>query len=66
MTQNVDHLKTLIAKAFDHLYGAQVEAGDLSIGETKKDFEGDYTFVVFPFSKFTKTGPSLKAKYPGT
>ena len=65
MTQNVNHLKTLIAKAFADLYDAQVKTEDISVGETKKDFAGDFTFVVFPFSRFTKTKPQIAAQAIG-
>ena len=36
------------AEAIKNLYGADVDAASLQVQVTKKEFEGDYTLVVFP------------------
>ncbi|AGA78714.1 arginine--tRNA ligase [Echinicola vietnamensis] len=41
------------SKAFDH----QVTPESLSLQPTRKEFEGNYTFVLFPFLKYTKMKP---------
>lgn len=41
------------------LYG--VEGVGLSVGPTKREFVGDYTFVVFPFLKQSRKGPEATA-----
>ena len=38
---------------------------DVQFQKTRKEFEGDITLVVFPFTKFSKTGPEETAKKIG-
>ena len=40
-----------VLKAVSALYGVETEASKLNIGLTRKEFEGDYTLVTFPFVK---------------
>ena len=40
-----------IAKA---RYSAEVEAKDVVVSPTRKEFTGDFTLVVFPFTRFIK------------
>ena len=49
-------LKT-IANAFEQLFDHQVSSEDLSLQPTRKEFEGSYTFVLFPYLKITKSSP---------
>jgi arginyl-tRNA synthetase len=46
-----------IRKAFGELFDHQIEASTLSLQPTRKEFEGNYTFVVFPYLKITKASP---------
>ncbi len=39
------------------LYGAEVEQSAFQVQITKKEFEGDYTLVVFPLLKISKSSP---------
>lgn len=39
------------------IYGKEVTASQIQIQQTKKDFEGDYTLIVFPFVKLARKSP---------
>lgn len=58
----IEHaLKEHISKALHVLYNIEIPAGSLTIENTKDDFEGDFTFVVFPYLKQSKKGPEQTA-----
>lgn len=57
-------LSLVISEALKQLYGIDTEQ-NISITPTKKDFEGDYTFVVFPFLKYSHKSPEETAKELG-
>lgn len=44
-------------EAVKALYGADMKASDMTVGVTKKEFEGDYTLVVFPLSRISHGSP---------
>src|SRR5690606_40980649 len=46
-----------VSKAFEALFNHTVDASDLSLQPTRKEFAGNYTFVMFPYGKITKTSP---------
>lgn len=46
-----------VIKAVKELYGADISAGDITMNVTRKDFEGDYTVVTFPFTRIAKKKP---------
>lgn len=39
------------------IYGKEVTTSQIQIQQTKKDFEGDYTLIVFPFVKLARKSP---------
>ena len=45
------------SEAIQALYGVEMPAGQLQVQVTRKEFEGDYTLVVFPLLKISKTTP---------
>ena len=45
------------SEAIQALYGVQVPEAQLQVQVTRKEFEGDYTLVVFPLLKVSKTTP---------
>ena len=45
------------AAALKALYGATVDPSTLQVQVTRKEFEGDYTLVVFPLLKITHSAP---------
>lgn len=50
-------IKENTAKALKALFGADVKPQDVSINETRKEFEGDATVLVFPFVRVAKKKP---------
>ena len=50
-------IQTKAAEAIKNLYGADVELGSLQVQVTRKEFEGDYTLVVFPLLKISHSSP---------
>ena len=52
-------------QAVKALYGADVEQGVMQIGPTRKDFEGDYTIVVFPLLRISRKAPAATAQEIG-
>ncbi|MCD8313645.1 MAG: arginine--tRNA ligase [Bacteroidales bacterium] len=47
------------------LYGASVEASAMEVQVTRKDFEGDYTLLVFPLSKVSHAAPEQTGRAIG-
>jgi len=45
------------AKAIKHLYQTDIAPADISLQETRKEFEGQVTIVTFPFTRFSKQSP---------
>ncbi|MGM9739277.1 MAG: arginine--tRNA ligase [Candidatus Cryptobacteroides sp.] len=48
---------TKAVEAIKSLYGADVEQDSLQVQVTRKEFEGDYTLVVFPLLKISHSSP---------
>jgi arginyl-tRNA synthetase len=46
-----------VAESLNELYNFQPSANAIQLQNTRKDFEGDITLVVFPFLKFSKKNP---------
>jgi len=46
-----------IVNAVAELYGRDIEAADVQIQPTRKEFEGDFTLVVFPLLKYSRKSP---------
>ena len=51
-----------ISKAINELYSLNTESKDIVLQPTKKEFEGDYTLVVFPYVKLAKKSPEQLAE----
>ncbi|MFA6260011.1 MAG: arginine--tRNA ligase [Bacteroidia bacterium] len=56
-------IRTQLTSALNSLYG--VSNANIITEPTKDDFEGDFTFVVFPYLKQSKKGPEQTAKEIG-
>ena len=52
-------------EAVKALYGADVPADIMQVGVTRKDFEGDYTLVVFPLLRTSRQAPAATAQAIG-
>ena len=53
------------ALAVKELYGAELPESMFQVGITRKDFEGDYTLVVFPLLKTSRKAPAVTAQEIG-
>ncbi len=56
--------ETIIA-TIKELYGQEVAAEKIQLQKTRKEFEGDYTLVVFPFLQMSKKRPEETAQEIG-
>src|SRR5690606_29186003 len=54
-----------ISQAFQEAYNHPVDSYSLLLQTTRKDFTGNYTFVMFPFSKITKASHDKSASNIG-
>ena len=71
---NKKHIKTMnleitlaqsVAQAIKKLYGADVDTEKIQLQKTRKEFEGDFTLVVFPFLALSKKRPEETAQEIG-
>lgn len=62
----VASIKQAAAEAVQALYQQPFTAADVSVNTTKPEFEGEYTIVVFPFTKFSRQKPEETAQSIGT
>lgn len=46
-----------VINSLDKLYGASITTQQITMNATRKDFEGDFTVVTFPFTKIAKKKP---------
>jgi arginyl-tRNA synthetase len=59
---NIDILITeKLIEAISNLYSTAIEPTSIQIQETRKEFEGDRTVVVFPYVKISKKSPEATA-----
>lgn len=58
-------IKQAAQKAFTALYGFTPAVNDITLNETKPEFEGDYTIVMFAFVKQLVKSPDMLAKELG-
>ncbi|MCK4880858.1 MAG: arginine--tRNA ligase [Bacteroidales bacterium] len=50
-------IKELTCQAALHSWNATLEEGNVQVQKTRREFEGDFTVVVFPLLKFSKQSP---------
>ncbi len=60
-----DILKTEIKNAFQSIFDVNLKPEELLLQPTRKEFEGSYTFVTFPFSRISKKNPEETARLIG-
>ncbi|SEI88281.1 arginyl-tRNA synthetase [Cyclobacterium xiamenense] len=58
-------LTETIAQAFQELFDHHLDAKTLSLQATRKEFSGEYTFVLFPYLKVTKASPEASGEKIG-
>lgn len=54
-------IQSELSKALEKLYSISISPSEIKLDETRKEFEGDATLVVFPFSKSAKKSPEQTA-----
>jgi arginyl-tRNA synthetase len=62
----MDFIIEAALKAIKHLYQTELTAADISLQETRKEFEGQVTIVTFPFTRFSKKSPEQTGNEIGT
>jgi len=50
-------LQEAVSKAVKELFQTDLEASAVTINDTRKDFEGDLTVVIFPLLRYTRKSP---------
>jgi len=55
----VPGIKLAVQTVLAEKYNYQIDSSDILVNETKPEFEGDYTVVLFSFSKFLKESPDV-------
>ena len=58
-------IRSALARTVSELYGISVSAEAIKLDETRKEFEGDITLVVFPYVKASKKSPEATAQEIG-
>lgn len=56
-----NQLKDIIAVCISDLFNHKTTPQNIALQPTRKDFDGDFTLVVFPFVKFAKRSPEQTA-----
>ena len=51
-----------VEKGMASIYGAEVDVNTIQPQKTRKEFDGDLTVVVFPFTKISKKSPEQTAE----
>jgi arginyl-tRNA synthetase len=65
MTKPELELQLALRQVILHLYGKEIEINQLQVQPTRKEFEGDFTLVVFPLLKISGKNPEQTAKEIG-
>lgn len=58
-------ISELISKAFEDLFNHSIPTEEIKLQDTKKEFEGNITFVTFPYGRFSKKSPEETARMLG-
>ena len=56
-----EKLQKSVAKSLKTIYDFTIDSADVSVEKTRKEIEGDFTVVVFPFLRFSKKSPEVTA-----
>lgn len=61
----VASIQEAVAGQLQNLYNLKIESSEISVNETKPEFDGDYTVVLFPLVKSLKKSPEILGKELG-
>ena len=59
------NIQVSVQKAIENLYGQPIEAAQVQLQKTKKEFKGHLTLVVFPLLKISRKNPEQTAQEIG-
>ena len=62
----VPRIKQAVQAVLDQRYQYRTDINEMLVNETKPEFSGDYTVVLFSISKTLKTNPVILGKELGT
>ena len=65
MANIIQLIQEKVSEAVQALYQTEFAATNVPVNTTRKEFEGDYTVVVFPFTKAARKGPEAIAQEIG-
>lgn len=65
MANIIQIIQDKVSEAVQELYQTDFPAAQVPVNTTRKEFEGDYTVVVFPFTKAARKGPEAIAQEIG-
>ncbi len=57
MNNFLKNIQATFAKGVKEVYGLDILANDVQMSQTRKEFEGDYTIVIFPYVRDIKKNP---------
>ncbi len=60
-----DIIQNGVIEAVKNLYGEDIATDQITMNVTRKEFEGGYTVVTFPFTRFAKKSPPVIAQELG-
>ena len=61
----IDRIRTDVSEALDRLYGADAISAGFQVSQTRPEFEGDYTIVLFSLIKALRKSPDVIASELG-
>lgn len=59
------YIQELAADGLKEIFGASIPADEIQIQKTRKEFEGEFTVVVFPITRISKKSPEETGKALG-
>ena len=62
----IDRIRTDVSAALERLYGAEAASAGFQVNQTRPEFEGDYTVVLFSLVKSLRKSPEALAAELGT
>lgn len=65
MENIIQIIQNKVSEAVEKLYQSPFEANNIPVNTTRKEFEGEYTVVVFPFTKVARKKPEAIAEEIG-
>ena len=62
----IEKIQATVSESLNKLYNIQVAPDSIVLQKTKKEFDGDYTVVVFPYVKQARKSPEMVANELGS